>query len=72
MYFRRGIDYQKVLAEDPIIICIWFIFIRNIIAKYGIFESDIYNFDETGFLIGILLYVKVIITFNRYGKLYTK
>jgi DDE superfamily endonuclease. len=27
---------------------------RNIIAKYAIAESDIYNFDETGFMIGVI------------------
>ncbi|KAH9226393.1 hypothetical protein K456DRAFT_1731176 [Colletotrichum gloeosporioides 23] len=24
----------------------------NIVAKYGIMDSDIYNFDETGFIMG--------------------
>ena len=24
----------------------------DIIAKYGIMDSDIYNFDETGFIMG--------------------
>jgi hypothetical protein len=28
--------------------------VRNIITKYGIVESDIYNFDETGFMMGII------------------
>ena len=30
------------------------------IAKYGIHEADIYNFDETGFLVGMLLGAKVV------------
>jgi hypothetical protein len=28
--------------------------IRNTIAKYGIYETDIYNFDETGFMMGFI------------------
>ncbi|OHW94590.1 fot5 transposase, partial [Colletotrichum incanum] len=30
----------------------WFALVKNTIAKYGIDESDIYNFDETGFMMG--------------------
>jgi hypothetical protein len=26
--------------------------VRNTIAKYAIIDADIYNFDETGFIIG--------------------
>ena len=32
----------------------WFSLVNNVIAKYGIVESDIYNFDETGFMMGII------------------
>jgi DDE superfamily endonuclease/helix-turn-helix, Psq domain len=51
--FRRY-DYQRAKCEDPEIICAWFALVRNTIAKYGIAESDIYNFDETGFMMGII------------------
>ena len=27
---------------------------QNTIAKYGINNADIYNFDETGFMIGVI------------------
>ena len=27
---------------------------RNTIAKYGIQDADIYNFDETGFMMGVI------------------
>ena len=47
--FNRKYDYQRAQCEDPEIICGWFAFVRNTIAKYGIQEADIYNFDETGF-----------------------
>lgn len=51
--FRR-FDYQRAKCEDPAIIQVWFDLVRNIIAKYGITESDIYNFDETGFMMGVI------------------
>jgi hypothetical protein len=51
--FRR-LDYQRAKCEDPAVIQAWFDLVRNIIAKYGIVESDIYNFDETGFMMGVI------------------
>jgi hypothetical protein len=28
--------------------------VKNTITKYGIVDSDIFNFDETGFMMGII------------------
>jgi hypothetical protein len=42
------------------------------IAKYGIQEVDIYNFNETGFLMGMLLSAKVVTSSERRGKPRTK
>jgi hypothetical protein len=50
--WSRPYDYQRAKCEDPEIIGAWFDLVRNTIAKYGILESDIWNFDETGFLMG--------------------
>ena len=47
--YNRKYDYQRAKCEDPEIITGWFNLVRNLIAKYGILEEDIYNFDETGF-----------------------
>ncbi|XP_044715220.1 fot5 transposase [Hirsutella rhossiliensis] len=52
-FFRRY-DYKRARCEDPEIIRGWFALVRNTIAKYGVAESDIYNFDETGFMMGII------------------
>ena len=49
---KRRYDYQRNKCEDPEIIRGWFRLVQNTIAKYGIVEADIYNFDETGFLMG--------------------
>ena len=40
----------------------------NTIAKYGIAESDIYNFDETGFAIGVISTGIVVTSFKRSGR----
>src|ERR1700761_61426 len=51
---QRKYDYQRAKCEDPEIICGWFELVRNTIAKYGIHDMDIYNFDETGYMMGII------------------
>jgi hypothetical protein len=38
---------------------------ENIIAKYGIDATDIYNFDETGFMMGVILTGMVVISAER-------
>ena len=51
--FRRY-DYQRAKCEDPTIIRSWFRLVENTIAKYGIRSDDIWNFDETGFMMGMI------------------
>jgi hypothetical protein len=52
-YFRRY-DYSRARCEDPEVVRAWFALVQNTIAKYGIAVSDIYNFDETGFMMGVI------------------
>ena len=40
---------------------------KNIIVKYGIIESDIYNFDETGYMMGVISIAIVVISLERCG-----
>lgn len=58
--YNRKYDYQRAKCEDPTIIRGWFSLVRNTIAKYSIVDEDIYNFDETGFQIGVITTAKVI------------
>jgi hypothetical protein len=37
-------------------------------VKYGILEEDIYNFNETGFQMGVIATVKVVSGRERAGK----
>jgi hypothetical protein len=46
--------------------------VGDIIAKYGVIEEDIFNFDETGFQMGVILTLKVITTLDRKGRLRTR
>jgi hypothetical protein len=70
--FRRRIDYQRAKCEDPKVVQAWFALVQNTIAKYGIQELDIYNFDETGFIMGMLSSAKVVTSSKRRGRPRTK
>jgi hypothetical protein len=39
-------------CEDLALIRPWFTLVQNIKEKYGIADEDMYNFDESGFLVG--------------------
>ena len=58
----RRYDYQRAKCEDPKVIGGWFALVQNVKAKYGIVEDDIYNFDETGFMMGIIFAGMVVTT----------
>ncbi|KID81934.1 transposase [Metarhizium guizhouense ARSEF 977] len=66
--FTRRYDYQRALCEDPNIISSWFQLVRNTVAKYGIEDSDFYNFDETGFMMGMISTTMVVTSSERRGK----
>ena len=46
----------------------WFRLVQNIIKKYRILDEDIFNFDKTGFQIGLISIVKVITRVERSQK----
>jgi hypothetical protein len=64
--FRRY-DYKRAKCEDPTIIRGWFRLIENTIAKYGIRSDDIWNFDETGFMMGMIETGMVVTSSERQG-----
>jgi hypothetical protein len=66
--YTRKYDYQRAKCEDPTIIRDWFRLIENTIAKYGIQEQDIYNFDETGFQMGVISTAKVVTSAERSNR----
>jgi hypothetical protein len=66
--FNRKYDYQRAKCEDPTLIREWFALVKNTIAKYGINLADIYNFDETGFIMGLIASGMVVTGAERRGR----
>ena len=66
--FNRVYDFQRALYEDPELISAWFRLVENIRAKYGVLDCDFYNFDKTGFIIGVICAIIVITRIDRYGR----
>src|SRR5450432_3332707 len=66
--YNRKYDYQRAKCEDPQVIRDWFRLVKNMIAKYGIEEQDIYNFDETGFQMGVISTAKVVTGAERSNR----
>jgi hypothetical protein len=66
--YSRRYNYQRALCEDPRIIQPWFDLVRRTIDENGIQTEDIYNFDETGFAMGLIATAKVITRAEYYGR----
>ena len=66
--YTRRYDYQRAKCEDPQVIGEWFTLVRNVKAKYGIVDNDIYNFDETRFIMGIIFAGIVVTTSDSCSK----
>ena len=66
--FSRPYDYQRALQEDPEVLSKWFALLHNMMAKYGIQEEDLYNFDETGFMMGVITASMVVTRVEKRGK----
>jgi len=59
--YCRKYDYQRAKCEDRKAMGEWFNLVRNVKAKYGILDDDTYNFNETGFMMGVI-YTGMVIT----------
>ena len=66
--FSKRYNYERAKCEDPKIISEWFSLVQKTILSYGIDPDDIYNFDETGFAIGLIATAKVITRREYYGR----
>lgn len=65
---NRPYDYQRALSKDPERIQAWFNLVWNMRAKYGIEDADVYNFDKTGFMMGVILPSIVVTRADRRGR----
>lgn len=64
----RAYDFQRALCEDPDQINAWFRLVANMRTKYGIQDCDFYNFDETGFMMGVICSSMVVTRTDRRGR----
>jgi hypothetical protein len=65
--FSRRYNYERAKYEDPKIIGEWFNLVQTIL-QFGITPDDVYNFDETGFAIGLIATAKVVMRAQYYGR----
>ncbi|KFY92481.1 hypothetical protein V500_04176 [Pseudogymnoascus sp. VKM F-4518 (FW-2643)] len=66
--FNRAYNFQRALCEDPEKIRAWFQLVENMQAKYGIQDCDFYNFDETGFMMGVICPAMVVTRADRRSR----
>jgi hypothetical protein len=66
--FARWYNYQRALCENPKVINQWFEELKAIRKTNGIQNEDIYNFNETGFAMGLIATTKVVTRSNMPGK----
>lgn len=68
MRFSRVYDFQRALCEDIELINSWFGLVHNMKLKYGVLDCDFYNFDETGFMMGVICSGMVVTCADRRGR----
>ena len=66
--WNRKYDYQRAKCEDPVLIREWFKRVQDAKIQYGILDDDIWNFDETGFQMGVIATARVITGTDRAGR----
>ena len=66
--YSQHYHYQCAKCEDPKIIKEWFNLVQITIMQYGIAYEDIYNFDETGYAMGLISTTKVVTKSEMYGQ----
>jgi hypothetical protein len=64
----RAYDFQRALCEDPDLINAWFQLVTNMRTKYAIQDEDFYNFDETGFMMGVICSSMIVTRADRRGR----
>ena len=69
---RVSIAHTTKSPESPLqnleLIGAWFKLVHNMRAKYGIHDCDLYNFDETGFMMGVICASMVVTRADRRGR----
>ena len=66
--FSQQYNYQRAKCEEPEVIKKWFERIQIVIMQHGIALKDIYNFNETGYAMGLVATAKVVTRADLAGK----
>jgi hypothetical protein len=66
--FARRYNYSRAKCEDPRTIKAWFKQLEEVRKQWGIQDEDIFNFDETGFAMGLISTTKVVTRASMPGK----
>ena len=65
--WTRKFHSQCVLCEDSVKIGLWFKLVEDMQQTYGVLNGDSYNFDETGFMMGVAGTSKVVTSCDTVG-----
>lgn len=66
--WNRKFHSQREKCEDPKIISAWFTLVDETRQAYGILDGDTYNFDETGFMMGVAAASNVVTSSDTIGR----
>jgi hypothetical protein len=65
--WNRKFHSQRAKCEDSVAITGWFKLVEETRQAYGILDDDVYNFDETGFMMGVAATSKVVTSSDTVG-----
>jgi hypothetical protein len=66
--WNRKFHSQRARCEDPVKIGAWFKVVEETRQAYGILDEGLYNFDETGFMMGVAATSKVVTSSDTIGQ----
>ena len=69
--WNRKFHSQRARCEDPATITAWFKLVEETRQAYGILDNDVYNFDKTGFMMGVAATSKVVTSSDTVGQAVT-
>jgi hypothetical protein len=66
--FSRNLDEERARCNNHETLSNWFKLVQETCEKYGIVPEDIYNMDETGFMMGIAATAKVMVRRGKHDR----
>jgi hypothetical protein len=66
--WNRKFHFRRAGSEDPAALRVWFDRVQKVRLAYGMLDQEIYNFDETGFSLGVVATSKVITSSDRVSE----